>query len=80
MLRDMEPTKDVNLLGEVCPYPLILLKKEAAKLNPGELLKAVIDSKPSVTDTIPRFCEKNGFELEVLEVGDEKWEIYLLKK
>jgi TusA-related sulfurtransferase len=80
MPREQEPKKEVNLLGEVCPYPLILLKKEASSLRPGEMLKAIIDSRPSVTDAIPRFCEKNGYELEVVEVGEERWEIYVLKK
>ncbi len=80
MLKEMKPTKEVNMLGEVCPYPLIVLKKEAAGLKQGEMLKAWTDSKASITDTIPRFCEKMGYELEVVQTGEERWEIYVLKK
>ncbi len=81
MIKDMEPTIDIDITGEVCPYPLVILKKEAAALNQGEILKALIDSKPSVSGTIPKFCQKNGFDLEVVEiVPGEQWEIYLLKK
>ncbi|MFQ5815230.1 MAG: sulfurtransferase TusA family protein [Candidatus Hydrothermarchaeaceae archaeon] len=80
MLREKKPTREVNLMGEVCPYPMILLKKEVAGLKPGEMLKALIDSRPTVTDTIPRFCEKNGYDLEVVKVAEERWEVYLLRR
>ncbi len=80
MLKEIKPAKEVNMLGEVCPYPMVLLKKEVAALKPGEVLKALTDSKASVTDTIPKFCEKNGYGLEIVEVGEERWEVYVLKR
>ncbi len=81
MLRNREPDIELDLLGEVCPYPLVILKKEAGALKPGEMLKALVDSKPSVAATIPRFCQKNGFELNIVEVvPEEQWEVYMLRK
>ncbi len=81
MLRERTPTVELDLVGEVCPYPLVIIKKEASGLKPGEMLKALIDSKPSIAATIPKFALKNGFELDVVEVEpDELWEVYMLKK
>lgn len=69
----------LDVLGRVCPYPLVLTKKAMEKLGSGEILKVLCDAPASAEDSIPKFCEKNGYKLQVDKVADGKWDIYIQK-
>ncbi|GBE02321.1 sulfurtransferase TusA [bacterium BMS3Bbin06] len=80
-LKTMEPSDTLDVLGRVCPYPLVLTKKKLEKMNSGDILKILSDAPASAEDSIPRFCEKKGFALEVVKLEDKGyWEIYIQKK
>ena len=80
-LQSMTPANTLDLLGRTCPYPIVLTKKEMEKLPSGSLLKLLSDSEVTVHETIPRYCEKNGYEFETARLEDEGyWEIFILKK
>lgn len=78
-LKAKTPTEVLDVLGRVCPYPLVLTKKQIEKMAPGQLLKILCDAPASAEDSIPRFAEKSGYPIEVEKVGDS-WEIYIEKK
>lgn len=78
-LKDATPAQVLDVLGRVCPYPLLFTKKAMEKLNSGDVLKVLCDAPASAEDSIPRFCEKLNFTLEVDKVGDASWEIYIQK-
>lgn len=79
-LRSQEPTQTLDVLGRVCPYPLVLTKKTIEKAAAGTLLKVLCDAPASAEDTIPKFCEKQGFPMELIKVEDKGyWEIYIQK-
>ncbi len=78
-LKDMKPTKELNVLGQVCPYPLLMVQKETKSMKSGELLKVYCDAAASATGTIPEFCKKKGYELESVKT-DKGWELYILMK
>jgi tRNA 2-thiouridine synthesizing protein A len=69
----------LDVLGRVCPYPLVLTKKAMEKLGSGEVLKIKCDAPASAEESIPKFCEKQGYALEVEKVGDGAWELYIKK-
>jgi tRNA 2-thiouridine synthesizing protein A len=69
----------LDVLGRVCPYPLVLTKKAMEKLASGDVLKILCDAPASAEDSIPKFCEKQGYACEVEKVGDGKWDIYIKK-
>ena len=69
----------LDVLGRVCPYPLVLTKKAMEKLASGDVLKILCDAPASAEDSIPKFCEKQGYTCEVEKVGDGKWDIYIKK-
>lgn len=79
-LRDETPTEVLDVLGRVCPYPLVLTKKQLEKMPSGSILKIVCDAPASAEDTIPRFAEKQGYEFDSVKVEDKGyWELYIKK-
>lgn len=79
-LKSITPAETIDVLGRVCPYPLVMTKKAVEKLPPGSVLKVICDAPASAEDTIPRFCEKNGFEFEAVKLEDKGyWELYIRK-
>lgn len=78
-LKAQTPAEVLDVLGRVCPYPLVLTKKQLEKMPAGSLLKILCDAPASAEDSIPRFAEKQGYPIEVVKVADH-WEIYIQKK
>jgi len=79
-LRDEEPTEVLDVLGRVCPYPLVLTKKKIEKMAAGSLLKVLCDAPASATDSIPKYAEKSKLGFDSVEVKDKGyWELYIKK-
>lgn len=79
-LKNETPTEVLDVLGRVCPYPLVLTKKALEKLPSGAILKILCDAPASAEDTIPRFAEKQGYEFESVKIEDKGyWELYIKK-
>ena len=79
-LKYQTPSETLDGLGRVCPYPLVLTKKTLQKIEVGALLKVLCDAAASAEDTIPKFCEKQGYEFESVKLEDKGyWEIYIQK-
>lgn len=79
-LKSKKPAQTLDLLGKVCPSPIIDTKKEMAKLPIGSILKIVCDLPVFVEDTIPRFVEMHNYKLEIVRIEDKGyWEIYIQK-
>ncbi|MBF0472145.1 MAG: sulfurtransferase TusA family protein [Nitrospirae bacterium] len=77
-LKCETPTEVLDVLGRVCPYPLVLTKKQLSKMGEGTLLKVLCDAPASAEDSIPKFAEKNKFGFDSIKVG-EHWELYIKK-
>ncbi|MBI4682775.1 MAG: sulfurtransferase TusA family protein [Nitrospirae bacterium] len=79
-LKSKEPTQILDVLGRVCPYPLVITKKTMEKASNGTLLKVLCDAPASAEDTIPKYCEKQGFPMELIKIEDKGyWEIWIQK-
>lgn len=79
-LKSKTPTHTLDFLGTACPYPIIVTKKEMAKLSAGAILKIICDLPAFVEETIPRFVEMHGYRLEIVRLEDKGyWEIYIQK-
>ena len=77
-LSDRTPDKELDVLGRVCPYPLVLTKKSIEKMESGQLLKVLSDAPASAEDSLPKWAEKGGHKFEAVKIG-EQWEIYIEK-
>ena len=79
-LKSQAPAETLDVLGRVCPYPLVLTKKQLEKLSGGDVLKILCDAPASAEDSIPRFAEKQGYAIEVVKLEDKGyWEIFIQK-
>jgi tRNA 2-thiouridine synthesizing protein A len=80
-LKSQTPTETLDVLGRVCPYPLVLTKKQLEKMTSGAILKILCDAPASAEDSIPRFAEKQGHVIDVVKLEDKGyWEIFIQKK
>jgi len=79
-IKTIEPVNEIDVLGRVCPYPLVMTKKATKGLISGNVIKILCDSEPSVTKEIPAFCEKNGLQMESVRLEDKGyWEVFVMK-
>jgi len=79
-LKSLTPTETLDVLGRVCPYPIVLTKKSIEKLPSGAILKILCDSPVTVEDAIPRYCAKKGYKFESVKIEDKGyWEFYIKK-
>lgn len=79
-LKSKEPTQVLDVLGRVCPYPLVITKKTLEKTAGPTLLKVLCDAPASAEDTIPKYCDKQGFPFELIKIEDKGyWEIFIQK-
>ena len=79
-LSGKTPDQTLDVLGRVCPYPLVLSKKAVEKMSSGQLLKVLCDAPASAEDSIPRWAEKQGHKFEAVKTeGKDYWELYVQK-
>jgi len=79
-LRTSPVAQTIDIRGKVCPYTLVLTKKALDGVKGGDVIKVICDHAPAAEDTIPAYCEKQGYECEVINRNDEGyWEVYIKK-
>jgi tRNA 2-thiouridine synthesizing protein A len=79
-LSGKTPDQTLDVLGRVCPYPLVLAKKAVEKLSSGQILKVLCDAPASAEDTLPTWAAKQGHKFEAVKLeGQEQWEIFIEK-
>ncbi|RUM49162.1 MAG: hypothetical protein DSY47_04065 [Hydrogenothermus sp.] len=75
----MEFDKELDLKGEVCPFTFVKSKLMIEQMDLGQVLKVILDYKPSV-ENVPKSFQDEGQEvLEVKQVADNLWEVYVRK-
>ena len=65
-----QQSKKLDLIGQVCPWPVIFTLKELKTLEDGEVLEVIVDHLPS-TINIPLAVKKDGHEVLSSEETDE---------
>ncbi len=79
-LSSKTPDQVLDVLGRVCPYPLVLSKKAIEKMSSGQILKVLCDAPASAEDSLPKWAEKQGHKIESVKVaGSDSWELYIQK-
>ncbi|HED04551.1 MAG TPA: sulfurtransferase TusA family protein [Candidatus Fraserbacteria bacterium] len=65
--------------GQVCPYNLVLTKKDLDRLPSGERLEVWLDH-PAALETIPRWARLQGHRvISTAKLSDSDWAIVLEK-
>lgn len=65
----MEEPVIIDLRGLVCPFPLILARKELEKVEEGRKV-AILVTDPSACESIPAWAKMEGHE--VIGIEDKK--------
>ncbi len=79
-LSSKTPDQTLDVLGRVCPYPLVLTKKTVEKMSSGQILKILCDAPASAEDSLPKWAEKQGYKFEsVKDEAQGTWDIYIQK-
>lgn len=78
-MSEKQPDKTIDIKGLICPYTLIETRDTLKGMGQGQVLKVVSDYEPAAKTTIPSFCEKKGYPLEIVEDGTGIWNLIIVK-
>jgi len=71
--------KKLQVMGMVCPFPLVEAKEAIEEINAGDELVVEFDCTQG-TESIPRWAAEAGHEVTNFEsVGDAAWTITIKK-
>lgn len=69
---------ELDCLGEACPVPLVKTENKMKELAVGDTLIVIIDHSCALKN-VPEWARKNNYEVEVEEIGDGEYEIFIDK-
>src|SRR2546423_10041493 len=69
--------KQLDVRGEICPYPMMQASEALKKLPRGESLQVLTDHAPALS-TIPWEAAKHGYRATIERVGSPEWLITLM--
>ena len=80
MSKSVQVDEELNLRGEVCPYTFVKSKLALEDLEPGQILRVIVDN-PESAENVPRSLANEGNEvLGVGPLGEEAWSILVKKR
>lgn len=79
MKKEIKVDKELNIKGEVCPYTFVKTKLTLETMEPGEVLRVIVDHVPA-TENIPKSLKGEGNEvMDVSQINDTDWQIIARK-
>lgn len=70
---------ELDVRGEICPYPMMKAVEALKKLPDGEILEVITDHAPAL-ETIPTQAARLGYDATIEETGSPEWRITLRPK
>ncbi|MEX1019083.1 MAG: sulfurtransferase TusA family protein [Litorilinea sp.] len=71
--------KELDVRGEICPYPMMKTVQALKKLSANDLgLEVITDHAPAL-DTIPTQAARLGYSATIAETGSPEWRITLTR-
>jgi TusA-related sulfurtransferase len=71
--------KQLDVRGEICPYPMMKTVQALKKLSKEEDELVVLTDHAPALDTIPTQAVRLGFTVEIVESGSPEWTITLTR-
>jgi len=68
----------VDCLGDVCPVPMMKLKKKEPELSHGKQILLITDHS-CVSESIRDYCRTLHYQIEIKEPVNGVWEFYISK-
>ncbi|NMC05107.1 MAG: sulfurtransferase TusA family protein [Candidatus Lokiarchaeota archaeon] len=72
--------KNVDITGEVCPYCVLIVRKELQKLHSGDKLVVKCDHPPAANENIPTFLKSEGHTYDKVLLEPGVWQFSIVKK
>ena len=69
----------VDIRGKICPYTILETRNALKEMSTGQVLEVLCDYEPAAKTTIPNFCTKKRYPLEVTEEGSSLWRLRIEK-
>lgn len=70
----------LDIRGKMCPYTLIETRDTLKTMKPGEVLEVITDYQPAALETIPNFCERKGYPVEIIDGIDGTYRLLIKKE
>jgi TusA-related sulfurtransferase len=71
---------ELDMRGEICPYPLVESKRAVEKLAPGATIEVLIDY-PLALDNVTRWAQSAGHKVvETRNLGPSEWALIIKAK
>ena len=78
--KSLPVDRELDIKGEVCPYTFVRSKLALEEMDPGQVLRVVVDHEPA-TENVPKSMTNEGHDvLEIGKVNKTDWEIIVRKK
>ncbi|MEZ0361305.1 MAG: sulfurtransferase TusA family protein [Hydrogenobacter sp.] len=75
----MKYDRELDIRGDVCPFTFVKSKLVLEQMDRGEILRVIVDYKPSA-ENVPKSMREEGQEvLAVNQIGEREWEIIVRK-
>jgi TusA-related sulfurtransferase len=68
----------IDVRGEICPYPQVKTVAALKKLAPSDELEVLTDHPPAL-ETVPAQAARLGYVAEIQALGTAEWRILLRK-
>lgn len=69
---------ELDLVGEVCPVPVLKAAEVMERLKPGDVLTIITDFARSVRNLMD-WAERCGYAFEIEELEDGSWAVHVCK-
>ncbi len=80
MCPPVEPDKNLDVRGEVCPFPWVHAEKALKKLKLGQVLRVVGDHGPALKNIPRNFSDEGQIVLRAESTGEVEWEILVRRE
>lgn len=72
--------KVINISGKICPYTVMETRDTLKSMEKGQVLEVITDYKPAATESIPNFCKKKNYPIEVINNTDGTFWLLIKKE
>ncbi len=79
-LTNLQIDKMIDISGKICPYTVMETRDTLKTMASGELLEVISDYKPAAVESIPNFCQKKNYPIEVIDNADGTYRLLIKKE
>jgi tRNA 2-thiouridine synthesizing protein A len=79
-LKEAKIDQTIDISGKICPYTVMEARDTLKTLESGQVLEILSDYKAAATESIPNFCQKKKYPIEVIDNGDGTYRLLIKKE